>query len=169
MAKNYVNNADFLEQMERYIADRESCEAAGKPLPKIPEYIGECIYKIATRLASRPNFSGYVFKDEMISDGIQTAIQAVDNFTPDKSQNPFAYFTRVIWFAFLTRIKTEKKELYKRYKLSAMHHDSDLSYDHISDFIQNFEESLQRKTVAEKQQRTGPLDQFAEEAGPDTQ
>jgi hypothetical protein len=38
------------------------------------------------------------------------------NFNPEKSTNPFAYFTQIIYFAFLRRIEKEKKQLYIKYK-----------------------------------------------------
>jgi DNA-directed RNA polymerase specialized sigma24 family protein len=52
-----------------------------------------------------------MFKDDMISDGIENCIQYLHNFNPEKSQNPFAYFTQIIHFAFLRRIQKEKRQL----------------------------------------------------------
>ena len=54
----------------------------------------------------------------MISDGVENCLQYIDNFNPDKSKNPFAYFTQIIYFAFLRRIQKEKKYLYTKYKAS---------------------------------------------------
>jgi DNA-directed RNA polymerase specialized sigma24 family protein len=51
----------------------------------------------------------------MISDGIENCLQYIDNFDPSKSQNPFAYFTQIIYYAFLRRIQKEKKYLYTKY------------------------------------------------------
>ena len=47
----------------------------------------------------------------MISDGIENCLQYIGNFDPAKSSNPFAYFTQVIYYAFLRRIQKEKKQL----------------------------------------------------------
>ena len=47
----------------------------------------------------------------MISDGIENCVQYIHNFNPEKSQNPFAYFTQIIHYAFLRRIQKEKKQL----------------------------------------------------------
>jgi len=118
MAKNYVNNKSLLEALIQYKADCKEAEECGDPTPKIPEYIGECIFLISTRLATKPNFSGYSYKDDMISDGIENCIQYIHNFDPEKSQNPFAYFTQIIWFAFLRRIQKEKKQMYIKFKSS---------------------------------------------------
>jgi DNA-directed RNA polymerase specialized sigma24 family protein len=47
----------------------------------------------------------------MISDGIENCVQYIHNFNPEKSQNPFAYFTQIIHYAFLRRIQREKRQL----------------------------------------------------------
>ena len=52
-----------------------------------------------------------MFKEDMISDGIENCVQYIHNFDPEKSQNPFAYFTQIIHYAFLRRIQKEKKQL----------------------------------------------------------
>jgi DNA-directed RNA polymerase specialized sigma24 family protein len=52
-----------------------------------------------------------MFKDDMVGDGIENCIQYVHNFNPEKSSNPFAYFTQIIHYAFLRRIQKEKKQL----------------------------------------------------------
>ena len=67
--------------------------------------------KIATHLSYKPNFVNYMFRDDMISDGIENCVQYIHNFDPAKSKNPFAYFTQIIHYAFLRRIQKEKKQL----------------------------------------------------------
>ena len=83
----------------------------GDPKPRITNYLGECFLKIATHLSFKPNFVNYIFKDDMISDGIENCVQYIHNFNPEKSQNPFAYFTQIIHYAFLRRIQKEKRQL----------------------------------------------------------
>ena len=114
---HYVDNKEFLAAM---IERRELIaknEAEGKPKPQVSNYIGECILKIATHLSYKPNFINYSYREEMISDGIENCLQYLDNFNPDKSKNPFAYFTQIIYYAFLRRIAKEKKQTYIRGKL----------------------------------------------------
>ena len=79
--------------------------------PVIPDYAGECFLKIAEKLSHRPNFINYAFREEMVSDGIENCVMYANNFNPEKSQNPFAYFTQIIHYAFLRRIQKEKKQL----------------------------------------------------------
>jgi DNA-directed RNA polymerase specialized sigma subunit len=129
--------------------------------------------KIATHLAQKPNFSNYTFKEDMISDGIENCLQYIDNFDPEKSKNPFSYFTQIIWYAFIRRINKEKKLLYTKYKITeevnllhlasqSMHHDKDEKYgdnvdsyewshDYMAKFIDEFEKN--KKAKAQKKSK----------------
>ena len=113
---HYVNNADFLQEMIVYRNMVKDATENSKERPRVPEYIGTCLFKIATHLARKPNFANYTFKEDMISDGIENCLLYIDNFNPDIYSNPFAYFTQIIYFAFLRRIQKEKKHMYIRYK-----------------------------------------------------
>ena len=110
-SEHYVNNKEFLAALIKYREDIAIAELKGNPKPPIPRYIGECFLKIANHLSFKPNFVNYMFKEDMISDGIENCVQYVHNFNPEKSQNPFAYFTQIIHYAFLRRIQREKRQL----------------------------------------------------------
>ena len=110
-SEHYVNNKEFLAALIKYREDKEIALLQGKPKPPIPRYIGECFLKIANHLSFKPNFVNYMFKEDMISDGIENCVQYIHNFNPEKSQNPFAYFTQIIHYAFLRRIQREKRQL----------------------------------------------------------
>jgi hypothetical protein len=172
--KHYVNNPDFLQALIDY---KQSCDIAKKENreePIVPNYIGECFLKIAEHLSRKPNFISYSFREEMICDGIENCIMYFRNFDPTKSTNPFAYFTQIIYFAFLRRIQKEKKQLYVKYKATEqfgildeaeLFEDSEgnvkqfVLYDNISEFIQTFEE----KKKAKKKTKAKGLDKFIEE------
>tara|TARA_B100000427_G_scaffold229781_1_gene193002 strand:+ start:603 stop:1070 length:468 start_codon:yes stop_codon:yes gene_type:complete len=109
--QHYVDNKELLAAVIRYKEDVEIAQIKGKPKPKVSEYIGGCFLKIATHLSYRPNFINYMYKDDMICDGIENCIQYIDNFDPAKSKNPFAYFTQIVYYAFLRRIAKEKRQL----------------------------------------------------------
>jgi len=113
---NYINNEDFLNAMIEYKEKISKAEKENIEIPPVPDYVGECFLLIAQRLSFRPNFINYAFKDDMISDGIENCLQYVNNFNPEKSKNPFAYFTQIIYWAFVRRIQKEKKNLYIKYK-----------------------------------------------------
>jgi hypothetical protein len=110
-SEHYVNNKEFLAALIRYREDVEIARLQDKTKPVIPRYIGECFLKIANHLSFKPNFVNYMFKEDMISDGIENCVQYIHNFNPEKSQNPFAYFTQIIHYAFLRRIQREKRQL----------------------------------------------------------
>ena len=117
MATHYVNNAQMLESIKDYREKLLAARANSTDLPRIPEYLGECIMKIAIGLSRKSNFINYSYKDDMILDGIENCIHCMHSFDPEKSSNPFSYFTQVIYFAFLRRIAKEKKQSYIKGKL----------------------------------------------------
>ena len=114
---HYVNNAQFLEAMKEWKEKCKEAEELGDPQPPVTNYIGECFLKIANHLSYRPNFINYTYRDEMISDGIENCLQYCSNFNPEKSNNPFAYFTQIIYYAFIRRIQKEKKQQHVKHKI----------------------------------------------------
>jgi len=161
--RNYVNNADFLEALVAYKKACTEAEDAGDEKPRCPDYIGKCIYQIATRLATKPNFSGYSYKDDMISDGIENCLLYMGNFNSEKSSNPFAYFTQIIWYAFLRRIQKEKKQMYIRFKSSQVMVASGGTYsgdevnlnlntnvDYMNSFVQDYEDKIAKDKAKKK-------------------
>jgi len=160
-------------------------EDCGDSKPQIPDYIGECIYQISNRLASKPNFSGYSYKDEMISDGLENAIQAIGNFNPEKSSNPFAYFTQIIWYAFLRRIDKEKKQLYIKHKVtenSVMSGTAvegtddegsptyiDLDNEYMTNFVRQYEKKMEDKRQQQQKRVKKGLEKFIDDEDPKDQ
>ena len=110
-SEHYVNNKELLEALIVYRAKVAHAKENDLPKPRITNYLGSCFLKIATHLSYKPNFVNYMFRDDMISDGIENCVQYIHNFDPEKSRNPFAYFTQIIHYAFLRRIQKEKKQL----------------------------------------------------------
>ena len=110
-SEHYVNNKELLEALIVYRAKVAEAKEKDLPKPRITNYLGECFLKIATHLSYKPNFVNYMFRDDMISDGIENCVQYIHNFDPEKSRNPFAYFTQIIHYAFLRRIQREKRQL----------------------------------------------------------
>ena len=109
--KHYINNADFLQALIDYKAKTMEAKKNKTAPPAIPNYIGECFMKIAEGLSHKPNFINYTYRDEMISDGIENCLMYFSNFDPTKSKNPFAYFTQIVYYAFLRRIQKEKRQM----------------------------------------------------------
>jgi len=110
-SEHYVNNKELLHALIVYKNKVKEAQENEKPKPRITNYLGECFLKIATHLSYKPNFVNYMFREDMISDGIENCVQYINNFDPEKSRNPFAYFTQIIHYAFLRRIQKEKKQM----------------------------------------------------------
>ena len=174
--KHYINNADFLKALIDYRAACDEAKRNDKQDPIVPNYIGECFIKIAEHLSRKPNFVSYSFRDEMIADGIENCIMYFRNFDPTKSSNPFAYFTQIIYYAFLRRIQKEKKQLYVKYKATEqigildefemMEFEDGTNkqfelYDNISEFIENYE--VAKKTKKESAKKAKGIEKFLDE------
>ena len=172
--EHYINNKEFLQEMIKWKKAIREAEESDDPKPPVSDYIGTCFLKIAEHLSRKPNFISYTFRDEMIADGIENCLMYFRNFDPAKSNNPFAYFTQIIYYAFLRRIMKEKKQLYVKYKATQqfglldegeIYEDENGNmkqfelYDNISEFIHNFEENKRKK----KESKTKGLDNFVEE------
>jgi hypothetical protein len=170
---HYIDNQKFLEEMVKYRNSVKLAKEEGRTKPRIPEYVGSCFIMIAERLSRRPNFMSYTFRDEMISDAIENAVLYVDNFDPEKSSNPFAYYTQIVYYAFLRRIQREKKQLYVKYKCAELAGATDEFeqlegedgitrqfelYDNISEYIETFENARKLK----KKPKMG-LEKFVDE------
>ena len=171
---HYVNNKDFLEAIVEMKRKVKEAEEKGLPKPIVSNYIGECILKIATHLSYKPNFINYSYRDDMILDGVENCIQYIDNFNPDKSSNPFAYFTQIIYYAFLRRIAKEKKQSYIKGKLIQdmpfdafeVQEGDDADYHNAYiDFMQNnhtFDDSFIERKKDKKKKKLTNLDDFIE-------
>ena len=169
---HYVNNTDFLNAIIEHQRRCLEAEESGETKPRLSNYLGECILKIATKLANRPNFINYSYKDDMILDGIENCIQYFHNFNPEKSKNPFAYYTSIIYYAFLRRIDKEKKQSYIRGKMirdntieafELQGHDNDHDEFHNSyiSFMQDngtFDYSYEDKKKAKRKKKQASLD-----------
>jgi DNA-directed RNA polymerase specialized sigma24 family protein len=172
---HYINNKDFLVAIIEYQEDIAEKLELGEKKPYVTEYIAKCFLEIAQRLSYRPNFINYTYKDDMISDGLENCLAYMHNFNPEKSKNPFAYFTQIIYYAFLRRIQKEKKQQYIKYKYfdqsggfeqmdSLQEHDKE-SFDFINDHgstdfhihIKEFIDDMERKELEKKEKRDAKL------------
>jgi len=150
--EHYVNNKEFLAAMTAYRNSVLEAKEKGEQKPPVTDYIGECFLKIANHLSYRPNFINYTFRDDMISDGIENCLQYLDNFNPETSNNPFAYFTQIIYYAFIRRIQKEKKQITIKQRMiqEANYDDMTLQPGEDRDFKNQFTEFLQKNTVIEE-------------------
>ena len=183
---NYVDNKKFYEEILAYRARLSDAKEKGLDEPRIPEYIGECIFKIAEKLSTKPCFVSYSYRDEMIGDGYENCLTYFKDYNPEYKgsgnpnyvPNPFAYFTQIIYYAFLRRISKEEKNRYITYKnfqetIGLMDtnrlvdcDDKQIApkamYDNINHFMDRFEKKEEEKKQKRKQIKEG-LDKFYEE------
>ena len=170
--EHYVDNSKFLEAMREYKILCEDAKKNDKENPLVTNYIGGCFLKIANHLSYRPNFINYTYRDDMISDGIENCLQYLDNFDPEKSKNPFAYFTQIIYYAFIRRIQKEKKQVEIKQKLLhdsnfddlALQPQDDTAYtNQFTEFLRN-NQTVDEKPVEKKDKKRrnlkGKLDKF---------
>ena len=108
---NFIDNREFYSAMVNFRAKCDRAKENGEPKPLIPRYIGKCFLDIAEHLSMRPNFSNYIYRQDMVMDAVENCVVYCHNFDPEKSKNPFSYFTQVCWYAFIRRIGKEKKQI----------------------------------------------------------
>jgi hypothetical protein len=150
--RDYVSNKQFYEEILKHNEKKKYCQENQLEPPILSDYIGECLLLIAKRLSNKPNFIGYPHKEEMIADGIENCVKYFHVFNPERSKNPFSFFTQTIKNAFIRRIKLEKKQMYVRLKstqnfmLTCQLIDNTLIVDPMTDnanrFIKDYENSV---------------------------
>ena len=169
--KNYIDNQKFLEALLDYKAEVKAAEENNQERPRIPDYIGQCFLDLARNISYSNNWIGYSYKEDFISDGLENAVKYIDNFDPNISRNPFAYFTQMIIYAFMRRIKIEKKQTYIKFKTIDMadieedtefgnlvkaHYGTLTNYK--DEFIKKYEDALKNETKKTKKNKKNKLE-----------
>jgi hypothetical protein len=177
---HYVDNQKFYQEIIEHKRKVAEARERGLEDPKLSNYIGECIWKIATKLSTKPCFLNYSYREEMISDGIENCILYFNDYDPTKGSNPFAYFTQVIYFAFLRRINKEERNryiIYKNFQETVINNghaghliDGDDNhvmsvnlYDNINEFMERFEKKEAVKKEKRKIAKEGLIKFYEEE------
>lgn len=152
-AVDYVDDELFYITITKYIQEYNIAKENNQKLPEVPEYVGECIMKIANKLSNHVQFFKYPYKEEMIADGIENCLRYITNFDYVEYKKPFAYFTQIIWYAFWRRMAKEKLQLYVKFKSiqeSVSDHDqlikldrygSEYNNEKMTKFIEDYERS----------------------------
>jgi hypothetical protein len=112
---HYINNRDFSLAVVDYVSLANKAKEENKTIPKVTNYIATCFIKIAEGLSHRPNFVRYTYREEMVMDGVENCLRAINNYkietaTRTGKPNAFSYFTQIVYFAFIRRITKEKKQ-----------------------------------------------------------
>ena len=144
----YCDKVIFLNDIKEYQKRK-----AINPDEQIPDYSALSIMQIANKLAHRPNFIGYSYRDDMVSDAMYTCLKYFDRFDPSHvKNNPFGYFSQICWFAFLQRIAKEKRQSEIRKNILAKSVFETFSIQDIDadeDFKNSFTEFLQDHNISD--------------------
>lgn len=171
----YVDKAKFYEALVKRKEEIDKIRVTGdlETVPRISDYIGDCIQKICYNLARKYTFSGYHFKDDMVSDAIVHCLRYIDSFDITQSENPFSYFTQAAYYQFLARIESEKQYSYIKAKSlmnSAIYDElsehgdiirnddntfqnMEIDMEFYNTFVKDFENKLELKEAASKERR----------------
>jgi len=158
---HYVDNKKFLEALIDHKGKVNKSVELQIDKPLVSNYLGECFLKIATHLSYKGNFINYTYRDDMISDGIENCLVAVDKFDPAKSSNPFAYYTQIIYYAFIRRIQKEKKQQVTKYKmlenidLEMFKSQIEGNNDYIEQLIENMKKQMDTIEPSKKEIKKG--------------
>ena len=153
--------------MLKYKQDCAKAEEDGKRKPELPLYFAQSIMLIAERLSRKPQFIYYSYLDEMIGDGILACIKYASSYNPEKYENPFAYFTQVIYHAFLGRLNVEQSQHYTKALIvknsGVVHDDEHFSSDSMNSVILTFENKMSRRKAKEAERQKAKAEKNAYE------
>lgn len=96
--KCYVKNETLIQEVVRY-----------KDTGVMSEELGGMILNIATNYSNKGSFSGYTWKTDMIAEAVLTCVKYLKNFDPLRSNNAFAYVTKICHNSFKGFIKKENR------------------------------------------------------------
>lgn len=95
---HYVTNAEMLQEVIR-----------AKKLGKVTDELAKMFILITERYSKKSNFSGYSFREDMVSVALINLCANGLKFDPERSSNPFSFYTTVIHNSFLQYMADEKK------------------------------------------------------------
>ena len=152
---HYVNNAEFSAAVVEYVKEVNEAVSKDMQIPIVPNYVAECLLKIAERLSHKSNFVRYTYREEMVMDAVENCLKALANYNVEAATrggkpNAFGYFTQISWYAFLRRIQKEKRQQDLKLKFIAESGLDEFMIDPDEDpavakAVQNFVDNLRRR------------------------
>lgn len=97
--RNYLSNHNILEQLR-----------LSKQQGKMNNELAKMIRLLCERYASKGNFSGYTYVEDMMSYALLNICKNWALFDETKYDNPFAYYTQYIKNSYIQYLKMEKKQ-----------------------------------------------------------
>lgn len=136
--KYYLTNADLLPAV-----------LEAKEKGRITDRLGRMLLLLTDRYSRKANFNGYSYREDMVSAAIINLVQNALKFDPEKSQNPFAFYTTAIKNSFLQYMLEEKKQRYIRDQLLC-DEGQEASYS-FNDSYQNSDDSNYIEVISQEQ------------------
>ena len=106
---NYVDNKKLTEELGVWAKIVRRQIECGEKTEKMTDYIAECVFLICNNMSYKSSFINYTYKEDMIGDAIENCVRYIKNFNVDKYPNAFGYISTIAYYAFVRRIKKEKK------------------------------------------------------------
>ncbi len=103
---NYLNNKDLMVEVLK-----------SKEQGRMTDKFALMLKMLTEKYAKKGNWSGYTYNEDMQGFALLVLVDKWATFDPEKSQNPFAYYTQAIKRAFLQFMKKEKDQRDIRDKL----------------------------------------------------
>ena len=98
--KKYLNNADLMKQI-----------ALSRKQGRMTDELAKMLMTLSARYAKHPDYANiYSYKEDMEAFALLTVVKVWQSFNPEKSSNPFAYFTQVLRHAFYQYLNHEKRQ-----------------------------------------------------------
>ena len=102
---HYVTNAQLIEAIAEDKLNKDAANPNGKLSSKLAKYL----WMIAERYSYSPSFANYSFREDMVSIAVVNLCANWYKFNPEKSDNPFAFYTTAAYRSFLQYLADEKK------------------------------------------------------------
>lgn len=96
--RKYLNNRDLLEQV---LLSKEKGQMTDK--------LAHMLQTLTARYGRKGNWSGYTYNDDMQAYAMMMLVRTWNSFNPEKSKNPFAFFTQCIKNSFIQFLNQEKR------------------------------------------------------------
>lgn len=97
--RKYLNNKDLL------IAFHES-----KEMGKMSDKLAHMLTVLCSRYARKGSFANYTYNDDMQAYAMMMLCKTWGAFNPERSSNPFAFYTQCIKSSFIQYLNQEKKQ-----------------------------------------------------------
>lgn len=115
-SNHYLNNEDLLREVKlsKEIQDKHPDWTPGQCLTRNLVYM---LITLVDNYSSKASFRNYSYLEDMKAEALMALCNNALKFDADNYSRPFSYFSKIIYFSFLTSLDKEKKVRNLRDKL----------------------------------------------------